>query len=28
VDAHINDKLFGETAATLLDELMQKHSSR
>ena len=28
VDAHINDKLFGETAATLFDELMQKHSSR
>lgn len=24
VDAHINDELFGDTAATLLDELMQK----
>lgn len=28
VDAHINDELFGETAASLLHELMQRQSSR
>ena len=28
VDAHINDKLFAERAAILLDELMRKPASR